>query len=662
MAKILAIDDKQDNLITISALLKTLIPDCKVITALSGPDGIEKAIAESPDTILLDIKMPGMHGYEVCKRLKHNERTKNIPVIMLTAIKTGSADLIRGLEIGADAYLAKPIDEYVLIAQINTSLRIKEAEDALRGQKDLLEDMVRKKTEALRKSEQQLRAIFEATRDVSFIIADTNDPESPILSFSPGAEKIFGYNRAEIIGYPVSMVYQPEEVTQFMSAHQQLKDDESGFSGETILVRKSGEKFPALFSTYPLFDEKSEMFAALGVCIDISKQKKLEAQLRQSQKMESIGTLASGIAHDFNNILAAIIGYTELAICDVSEKSTIRKNLEEILKAGNRARDLIRQILSFSRKTKKTFSPVQPGSIVKEVLKMLHSSFPAFIEIREKVTATGTIMGDATQFYQVIMNLCTNAYYAMMEEKREGGGILEVSLSAVDLDAESAAQHAELKQGRYFMLIVSDTGQGMDRTTMDKIFDPYFTTRKKDGGTGLGLSVVHGIVKGHGGAIMVYSKQGEGTTFHVYFPVFEEEQKPTEFKQKKPLPTGDERILLVDDEPSLTELGQQMLELLGYNVTTLTGSREALELFRSKAHQFDIVITDMTMPEMTGDRLAQELLKIRPDIPIIIYSGFNINILKNRVRDIGIRKFIMKPLVISELAKAVRDVLDSAGG
>ena len=658
MAKILAIDDKQDNLITISALLKTLIPDCKVITALSGPDGIEKAIAESPDTILLDIKMPGMHGYEVCKRLKHNENTKNIPVIMLTAIKTGSADLIRGLEVGADSYLAKPIDEYVLVAQVNTSLRIKKAEDALRGQKDLLEDMVQKKTEALRKREQQLRAVFDATRDVSFIIVDTHDPEYPIIEFSPGAEKIFGYKSAEIIGHPVSIVYQAEEVAKFISANRQLKDDEEGFSGETILMRKSGEKFPALFSTYPLFDERGEMYAALGVSIEISKQKRLEAQLRQSQKMESIGTLASGIAHDFNNILAAIIGYAELTKYDVPKNSTIRKNLEEILKAGNRARDLVKQILSFSRKTKKEFLPVQPGSIVKEVMKLLRSSLPAFIEIREKITASGNIMGDATQLHQVIMNLCTNAYHAMMEE--EGGGILKVSLSAVDLNAESAVQDAELKPGQYFMLTVSDTGQGMDGATMDRIFDPYFTTKKKDRGTGFGLSVVLGIVKSHGGAIMVYSKPEEGTTFHVYFPVFKGKQKPAALKQTEPVPTGDERILFVDDEPSLTELGQQMLELLGYNVTTRTSSLEALELFRSKTNQFDIVITDMTMPEMSGDRLAQELIKIRPDIPIIIYTGFSEKISKNRARDIGIRKFIMKPIVMSELAKAVRNVLDGA--
>ena len=656
MAKILAIDDKQDNLITISALLKTLIPDCKVITALSGPEGIEKAIAESPDTILLDIKMPGMHGYEVCKRLKHEESTKNIPVIMLTAIKTGSADFIQGLEVGADAYLAKPIDEYVLVAQVNTSLRIKKAEDALREQKDLLEDMVQKKTEALRKSEQQLRAVFDATRDVSFIIADTHDPEYPVIEFSPGAEKIFGYKRAEIIGHPVSIVYQAEEVAKFISANRQLRNDEAGFSGETILMRKSGEKFPALFSTYPLFDERGEMYAALGVSIEISKQKRLEAQLRQSQKMESIGTLASGIAHDFNNILAAIIGYAELTKYDVPKNSTIRKNLEEILKAGNRARDLVKQILSFSRKTKKEFLPVQPGSIVKEVMKLLRSSLPAFIEIREKITASGNIMGDATQLHQVIMNLCTNAYHAMMEE--EGGGILKVSLSAVDLNAESAVQDAELKPGQYFMLTVSDTGQGMDGATMDRIFDPYFTTKKKDRGTGFGLSVVLGIVKSHGGAIMVYSKPEEGTTFHVYFPVFKGKQKPAALKQTEPVPTGDERILFVDDEPSLTELGQQMLELLGYNVTTRTSSLEALELFRSKTNQFDIVITDMTMPEMSGDRLAQELIKIRPDIPIIIYTGFSEKISKNRARDIGIRKFIMKPIVMSDLAKAVREALD----
>jgi CheY-like chemotaxis protein len=345
--------------------------------------------------------------------------------------------------------------------------------------------------------------------------------------------------------------------------------------------------------------------------------------------------------------------------------------LEALLKAGARAGDLVQQILSFTRKTAKEFTPIRPHVIAKEALKLLRSSIPAFIEIREEIAACGKIMADPTQIHQVIMNLCTNAYHAMREE----GGILEVSLRNVEFglgiaELEPARGRSkiripqleiDLNPGSYVRLSVSDTGHGMIPEVMERIFDPYFTTKEKGYGTGLGLSVVHGIVEAHGGAITVDSEPGKGSTFHVYFPKIEEAEEAMEAGPGGPLPTGTERILFVDDEPALVDLNKQRLERLGYEVVISTSSLEVLELFRAKPDQFDLVITDMTMPKMTGDKLARELMKIRPNIPIILCTGFSERISEEKAKEMGIRAFAMKPLVMRDLAETVRDVLDEYG-
>jgi signal transduction histidine kinase/CheY-like chemotaxis protein len=382
----------------------------------------------------------------------------------------------------------------------------------------------------------------------------------------------------------------------------------------------------------------------------------LEEQLHQAQKLEAIGTLAGGIAHDFNNILTAILGYGELANLDIAEHSEAKDNLQHSMNAARRARDLVQHILAFSRQGKQERKPVDMRPIVKEGLKFLRASLPATIKIHQDIEEdVGTIEGDPTQVHQVLMNLCTNAAHAM----DENGGELGVSLSKIDVNGEASVVHQGIEPGPYVRLRVSDTGHGIRRETLNRIFDPYFTTKEVGKGTGLGLAMVHGITKSYGGGITVSSESGKGSTFDVYFPRMGATDLPLKADKDEPLPMGrHERVLFVDDEVMITQFCRKTLKYLGYEVVVRTSSIEALELFRVQADQFDLVITDMTMPNMRGDKLAQELLKIRPGIPIILCTGFSEHITEEKAKTMGIREFAMKPLVMKDLARAIRNALD----
>jgi two-component system cell cycle sensor histidine kinase/response regulator CckA len=662
MPKILAIDDKQDNLITVTAVLKSLIPNCEVITAQSGPEGIKKAKAELPDTILLDIKMPHMDGYEVCEILKGHENTKNIPVIMLTAIKKESGDLVRGLESGADAYLAKPIDESVLIAQVKTALRVKDAEDQLRNQKDFLEQTVRERTADLANSNTQLkreikerkqaedvlqlernnlRNIFESIEDGIYIVNQRYDIQYVNLVL----EKDFGpYEGVKCYRY----FHDLDEVCPWCKIQDVL-------AGKTVRWEWYSSKNER---TYDLIDTPMKLsdgsIGKLEIFHDITERKKMEAQLQQAQKMESIGALAGGIAHDFNNILSAIIGFSELAIDEAPKETQLSDNIQQVLKAGDRARNLVQQILAFSRKSTQEEKPIDIIPIVKEVLELLQASLPANVEIRETCESDlGVIMADPTQIHQVLMNLCTNAAHAM----RENGGVLDIKLARVEVDSGFATIHSAVKPGHHLKISISDTGHGMSPKILEKIFEPYFTTKQRGEGTGLGMAVVQGIVESHGGGIIAKSELGKGTVFDILIPILNTTIEE-EFEESEPLPTGTEHILFVDDEQFLTEIAEQMLMRLGYTVTTRTSSVEALELFKSSPIRFDMVITDMDMPNMSGDSLAQTLIKIRPDIPIILCTGYSDRIDEKRAKELGIKAFAMKPFVMRDMAVLVRKVLD----
>jgi signal transduction histidine kinase/ActR/RegA family two-component response regulator len=381
-----------------------------------------------------------------------------------------------------------------------------------------------------------------------------------------------------------------------------------------------------------------------------------ENQLQQMMKLQAIGTLAGGIAHDFNNILFPIVGYTELTMDDIPPDSQARKNLEEVLKAANRAKELVQQILTFSRQNGQERKPLKVQTLIKETLKLLRATIPSSIEIHSSVDEDcGPVNGDPTQIHQVIMNLCTNAYHALQET----GGKLEVSLKETNLGHEQSLERVGMKPGRHLELTVKDNGHGMTPLVLERIFEPYYTTKEQGKGTGLGLSVIHGIIKNHGGDISVSSQPGAGSTFSVYLPVIDDIEVEIEPVKTASATNGNERILLIDDEEQIIDLERRILENLGYKVTPKTDSEEALEEFSARPDRFDLVITDMTMPKITGDRLARKLMEINPQIPVILCTGFNEAISEEKALAMGIDKFVMKPIVKDELAYTIRTVLDN---
>ena len=387
------------------------------------------------------------------------------------------------------------------------------------------------------------------------------------------------------------------------------------------------------------------------------EREKLEAQLRQSQKVEAIGMLAGGIAHDFNNILQPIIGYTEMELLELPPTSPMRESLEQVLNASLRAKELVKQILAVSRSTEEEQRiPIDISSIIKEALKLLRSSLPTSIEVRQNIRE-GLALADPTQIHQVLMNLCTNALHAM-----DGKGILEVRLSPVDLsESDLADQYIfDLKPGPYLRLEVSDTGCGMDAETMERIFDPYFTTKEVGKGTGLGLAVVSGIVRRHEGAITVRSEPGKGTRFSIYIPRLDAQSEGTR-QVDGPLQRGSERLLFVDDEPAIMEMGTSILKRLGYKVTSQTDSVKALEVFRSSPDEFDLVITDYTMPKLTGLDFAREVLRIRPDIPVLLCTGFSEKLTPDSLKAPGMG-LLMKPYNMRQISEAVRKILEAQKG
>jgi len=451
-----------------------------------------------------------------------------------------------------------------------------------------------------------------------------------------------------------------EEGAQELMANDRLALKQNRILNAVEKTQYEGETQYWQVSKFPLYKDGEAHYLG-GVAFDISDRMKteeakqeLEFQLLQTQKMEAIGTLAGGIAHDFNNILSAIIGFTEMSLLDATPESGLTGNLQKVLQAGGRARDLVKQILTFSRQSQMDPKPVEPRLIIKEALKLLRASLPTTVKMDVMIEPAGMVMADPTQIHQLVMNLCTNARDAM----ENIDGTLTVILEPVVMGAEEAARYPRLTPGPYCKLTVCDTGQGIPSHVLEKIFDPFFTTKGEGRGTGMGLAVVHGIVERIGGAIKVDSTPGEGTCFIIFLPVIADRPAdvlPVSLK----MPGGTERILFVDDEPFQTDLGRQMLGRLGYHVSAFTSSLEALANFQAEPEAYDLIITDMTMPEMTGDALASRVMALRPDLPVILCTGYSERITEEAAAAMGIRGFVMKPVVIRELALLLRDILDS---
>ncbi|MBU2549528.1 MAG: response regulator [Proteobacteria bacterium] len=646
-AKIMIVEDETTVALDISTILARMGYEIAAVVG-SGEEAVSSAERERPDVVLMDIGLRGrLDGIEAAGRIREQWGT---PVIFLTAFSDDEA-LGRARETEPFGYLVKPYQIKELRATIEMALYKAEMERRLRD------------------SEAKYRLIAENARDVIWTI----DLNGNCTYVSPSVFNAQGFTPEEAASRTLEGLITPDSIgaVQEVWFRELALEAEGGADRDrpmTVEVqarRKDDSTFWAEIVASFLRDNRGRAVGILGVTRDIDERKRaeenrerLETQLRQAQKMEAVGTLAGGIAHDFNNILAAIIGYTELTRLDLPKDSPALRNLEQILKGAARARDLIKQILTFTRQAEQARVPLDLARIAREGLAFLRASLPATVEIRQDLPdGPGMVLADPTQMHQVLINLCTNAAHAM----RETGGVLEVSLSRERLGGSLAIGLIDLTPGWYLNLTVRDTGGGIPPEHLERIFDPFFTTKGPGEGTGMGLAVVHGIVRGHGGQVVVDSEPGRGSAFMVYLPLLEGETVGAEEGDVEAV-GGDERILMVDDEESLVRIGREMLEHLGYQVRITTSPMEALDLFRSDPSAFDLLLTDQTMPRMTGVELARAAMGIRPDLPVILTTGYSETVSADQARRMGIREFVFKPLALADLARTIRGVLDRNAG
>ncbi len=650
MMKILVVDNHPVMLNFMTQLLEK--GGHHVRTAEDGLSALEILKSFIPDVAFVDLVMPNIDGRKLCRMIRGMEKMKDVNLIIISGI--AAEEEIDYTLLGVDACIVKgpsnKLGQHVhMIIDRVAKGSLKELSGKVIGIEDVYERAI---TKELLHAKKHSELIFDNLEEGIIELSS----EEKIVYINPSGISIIGIPEEKLLGVNFTDFFDDIQ-NEIIKPLLEMNDDSPRATAEASPLTINNKQV-----SLEILQVKGEKRKSMVVILhditermqDAEEKERLETQLRQAHKMEATGTLAGGIAHDFNNILGIIVGNTELSLSDIPEWNPAYRNMEAVIEACMRARDVVGQLLSFSRKSEQQKKPVKIAPIIKETSKFLRASIPSNIDIHYTMSEDSqTIMADPTQIHQVILNLCTNAADAMLQS----GGILEIGLDTVELGKDIEIFSTGLNPGLHVRLTVRDTGEGISPTEIGRIFDPYFTTKEVGKGTGLGLSVVHGIVKDHNGEISVHSKPGKGTLFEAFFPISEEAEEEPALIAEKSL-KGNESILFVDDEKVLLPLVKKGLERLGYNVEATTSATEALELFRSKPDSFNLVITDTTMPKMNGVSLAKKLTEIRPDIPIILCTGYSESVSEEQAYEMGISAFLMKPILAEEIAVAIRNVLD----
>jgi len=683
MIRALIVDDNDANLYLLSSIIQG--NGWTVDQAHNGAEALTRASETPPDIVISDLLMPVMDGYTLLRQWKMDERFKKIPFVVYTATYTDPKDESLALDLGADAFIVKPLEPEPFLDRIGEILRKRgrgELSEPRTTQADeiglqakysdvlvhkleqkifeleqlnnaLQQEIVhRQLTEMnLRKSEERYRAIFDNASLGIFVVDDREvfqECNSVLLA-------MLGYTQQEMQQLTFVDITHPEDIE---NSRQNLQDVQAGkianYRSEKRFVRKDGTTMWGDLSVSGIWDSKGRCELVIGVIADMTDRRNLEAQLLQAQKMEALGTLAGGIAHDFNNLLQAVLGYTEILIERRKSDSADSEALHRIHTAGRRGTTLIRNLLAFSRKVQPELSIVDLNREVVEIQKLLFHTIPKTIKIvvRSK-DYVDKIMADASQISQILMNLAVNARDAMPE-----GGTLSIETENILLEDGYCRIHPELQPGDYVLLTVSDTGHGMDAQTLERIFDPFFSTKEVGKGTGLGLATVYGIVKQHHGHISCYSEPGKGTVFNIYFPAIKREDRAETPEEQVEPRRGSETILLADDEEILRDLGTNILENFGYHVLVAGDGQGALEMYKAHRGSISLVLLDLNMPKLDGVSCMTEILKLDPHARVLIATGLLEYVTDETVMNRGASGFVSKPYSTRKLLSQVREILD----
>ena len=645
---ILIVDDTPTNL----EVLFDFLADSgfKVLVAEDGETAIERVEYAPPDLVLLDILMPGMDGFETCRCLKANERTKDIPVIFMTALSE-TVDKVRGLNLGAVDYITKPLQHEEVLARIQLHLSLQKLTKTLKEQNLRLEQEIQER----KRSDQKIReqaALLDITTDAIFV----QDLENKILYWNKGAERLYGWKAEEAIGKDVEELLYWDSLPQLQ--HNQNSLIQKGeWQGELPQLTKAGKEIVVATRWALVRDEDGQPKSILSVNTDVTEKKQLEAQFHRAQRLESIGTLASGIAHDLNNVLAPILMTVQLLQQKLKDQQS-QKWLNILETNAKRGAELVKQVLSFARGMAGDRKILQVAHLILEVEKVAKHTFSKSIEIQVDTSAQKLwpILGDPTQLQQVLMNLCVNAQDAM-----PNGGTLSIVAENLWIDEPYTKFNIEAKVGPYIVLTVSDTGIGIPEETLERIFDPFFTTKAIDKGTGLGLSTVMGIVKSYGGFINVHSQVGKGTQFKIYLPALEKTEIQTPQNRSDALPVGNgELILVADDETSIREIIKTLLEAFKYRVLLANDGIEAIALYAQHKEEISVVLLDLMMPSLDSSTTIRTLHKMNPQVKIIASSGLMSNHEIIQTLDNSVEAFLQKPYTSDDLLKKLQLVLNES--